>query len=174
VTGSKNPKRRDARVLALVALYESDLAHHPVGETLGRLIAQTRPQDDESGPAEGPVDDEAEEAVVAPGPDAVAYASQLVSGVTVNRGNIDALLGICAPEHPIPDLAALDRNILRIAVHELVAKLAPVKVIVNEAVELAKIYGSDASPRFIHGVLGAVTARIAYRGATTTPAPASP
>ena len=58
--------------------------------------------------------------------------------------------------------------------HELVAKLAPVKVIVNEAVELAKIYGSDASPRFIHGVLGAVTARIAYRGNPTTPTPASP
>lgn len=173
MTGSTNPKRREARTLALIALYESDLAHHPVGEALGRLIARSIPDADRTGPAAGPVDDEAEEATPAPGPDAVAYASQLVSGVTVNRENIDALLAVCAPEHPISDLAAIDRNILRIAVHELVAKLAPVKVIVNEAVELAKIYGSDASPRFIHGVLGAVTARIAYRGTPTTPAPAS-
>jgi N utilization substance protein B len=174
VTASSNPKRREARTLSLIALYESDLAHHPVGEALGRLIAHPAQQDDADAPEAGPIDDETEEANLAPGPDAIAYASQLVSGVTVNRENIDALLAVCAPEHPISDLAAIDRNILRIAVHELVAKLAPVKVIVNEAVELAKIYGSDASPRFIHGVLGAVTARIAYRGNPTTPAPASP
>ena len=67
MTGSKNPKRREARVLALIALYESDLAHHPVGEALGRLIAQTTRQHDDSGPAAGPVDDEAEEAIAAPG-----------------------------------------------------------------------------------------------------------
>ena len=174
MTASSNPKRREARTLSLIALYESDLAHHPVGEALGRLIAHPAQQDDTDAPHAGPIDDETEEANLAPGPDAIAYASQLVSGVTVNRENIDALLAVCAPEHPISDLAAIDRNILRIAVHELVAKLAPVKVIVNEAVELAKIYGSDASPRFIHGVLGAVTARIAYRGNPTTPAPASP
>ena len=174
MTASSNPKRREARTLSLIALYESDLAHHPVGEALGRLIAHPAQQDDTDAPDAGPIDDETEEANLAPGPDAIAYASQLVSGVTVNRENIDALLAVCAPEHPISDLAAIDRNILRIAVHELVAKLAPVKVIVNEAVELAKIYGSDASPRFIHGVLGAVTARIAYRGSPTTPAPASP
>jgi N utilization substance protein B len=173
VTGSKNPKRREARVLALIALYESDLAHHPVGEALGRLIAQATPDDDDSGPPTGPVDEEAGQAIAPPGPDTIAYASQLVSGVTVNRENIDALLGVCAPEHPIADIAAIDRNILRIAVHELVAKLAPVKVVVNEAVELSKVYGSDASPRFIHGVLGAVTARIAYRGPAPAPAPAS-
>lgn len=174
MTGSTNPKRREARTLALIALYESDLAHHPVGEALGRLIAQNGRHADASAPDAGPIDDEADNPNLAPGPDAVAYASQLVSGVTVNRENIDALLGVCAPEHPISDLAAIDRNILRIAVHELVAKLAPVKVIVNEAVELAKIYGADASPRFIHGVLGAVTARIAYRGNPTAPTPASP
>lgn len=174
MTASSNPKRREARTLSLIALYESDLAHHPVGEALGRLIAHPAQQDDADAPDARPIDDDTEEANLAPGPDAIAYASQLVSGVTVNRENIDALLAVCAPEHPISDLAAIDRNILRIAVHELVAKLAPVKVIVNEAVELAKIYGSDASPRFIHGVLGAVTARIAYRGNPTTPAPASP
>jgi N utilization substance protein B len=171
VTGSPNPKRREARTLALIALYESDLAHHPVGEALGRLIAQNAQSEDAAGPDAGPIDDEADNANQ-PGPDAT-FGMQS-SGVTVNRENIDALLGVCAPEHPISDLAAIDRNILRIAVHELVAKLAPVKVIVNEAVELAKIYGSDASPRFIHGVLGAVTARIAYRGNPTTPTPASP
>ncbi|HRA55712.1 MAG TPA: transcription antitermination factor NusB, partial [Thermoflexales bacterium] len=110
MTGSPNPKRREARTLALIALYESDLAHHPVGEALGRLIAQNAQSEDAAGPDAGPIDDEADNANLAPGPDAIAYASQLVSGVTVNRENIDALLGVCAPEHPISDLAAIDRN----------------------------------------------------------------
>lgn len=152
-----NPKRREARVLALLALYEADVAGHPVGEALSRHLAQAAPTD-EDGPRELP-------------PETVAYAAQLTSGVTVGRADIDALLAQCAPEHPVADLAAIDRNILRIAIFELRAELAPVKVVVNEAIELAKLFGSDASPRFTHGVLGTVTQRLAPLG--TMPAEAA-
>lgn len=157
MTIRSNPKRRKARTLALIALYEADVAGHPVGDALTRHLQHIAPADDETGLAEAD-----------PSPEIIAYASVLVSGATTGRAGIDALLAQCAAEHPIADLAAIDRNILRIAIVELRAGLAPVKVVVNEAIELAKVYGSDASPRFIHGVLGAATARLAADG----PAPA--
>ena len=60
-----------------------------------------------------------------------------------------------APEWPLDQMAVVDRNVLRIAMYEfLVTDETPVKVAINEAVELAKVYGSDSAPRFINGVLG--------------------
>lgn len=152
-----NPKRREARILALLALFEADVAGHPVGDALSRHIAQNAPADEVP----------ARELL----PETIAYAAQLASGVTTGRADIDALLAQCAPEHPVADLAAIDRNILRIAIFELRAGLAPVKVVVNEAIELAKLFGSDASPRFTHGVLGTVIQRLT--APATTPAEAS-
>jgi N utilization substance protein B len=68
---------------------------------------------------------------------------------------LDAIIRQYAPEWPLEQVAIVDRNILRIALCELrVMEDAPVKVIINEAVELAKAFGSDSSPRFVNGVLG--------------------
>jgi N utilization substance protein B len=72
---------------------------------------------------------------------------------------LDALIAKYAPEYPVDQLAIVDRNILRLAFFELKNMGdVPVKVAINEAVELAKLYGSDSAPRFINGVLGAFLA----------------
>jgi N utilization substance protein B len=68
---------------------------------------------------------------------------------------MDRLIARYAPEWPLDQMAVIDRNILRIAIYEfLITDETPVKVAINEAVELAKVYGSDSAPRFINGVLG--------------------
>jgi N utilization substance protein B len=73
------------------------------------------------------------------------------------RTNLDQIIAIYAPEWPLDQIAAIDRNILRMALWEFaVQHETPIKVAINEAVELAKQYGSDSAPRFINGVLGAL------------------
>lgn len=165
MSGRSPRNRRAARVLALMALFEADLAGHPVGDALARHLHQRAPVDTDEAATGG--DDNA--APLPPARDVVAYASVLVSGVTEARAEIDARLAACAPEHPVADLAAIDRNILRIAIFELRANLAPVKVIVNEAIELAKLYGADASARFAHGVLGSIVAQLPPPTESTAP-----
>jgi len=77
-----------------------------------------------------------------------------------NREKIDSIIQKHAPAWPVAQLAIIDRNILRIAVFEIVLNNSvPVKVAINEAVELAKMFGSDNSSKFINGVLGAVSAQ---------------
>jgi len=80
----------------------------------------------------------------------------LVSGVAKNQLPIDHLIGKYAPEWPVDQLAVVDRNILRLAIFEMGCQESdtPPKVVINEAVELGKTFGSDSSPRFINGVLG--------------------
>lgn len=126
--------RRRARVLALQALYEIDSTGHPSARVLHHLL-----EDDQHLTPEG-----------------VAFTTQLVSGVLACYQQLDQIIQQHAPEWPVEQLAIIDRNILRMALYELqhVADV-PVKVAVNEAVELAKTFGSDTSPRFVNGVLGA-------------------
>ncbi len=81
---------------------------------------------------------------------------KLVSGVAETRDTLDNLIAQHAPEWPPEQIAVVDRNILRIAIYELIFHKLPVKVVINEAVEVAKIYGGESSPRFINGVLGSV------------------
>jgi N utilization substance protein B len=84
----------------------------------------------------------------------------LGKGVTNCRRELDTVISELAPEWPIDQIAAVDRNILRIAVYELIYDSdTPPKVAINEAVELAKRFGSDASPRFVNGVLGSLAAQ---------------
>lgn len=81
----------------------------------------------------------------------------LVKGVTRNIKKIDKILKTYAPEWPINQIAILDRNILRIAIFELLYNDAtPFKVIINEAIELSKNFGSNNSSKFVNGVLGSV------------------
>jgi N utilization substance protein B len=76
------------------------------------------------------------------------------------KDELDAFISEHAPEWPLDQVAIVDRNILRIALWEFAVNGdTPIKVAINEAVELAKMYGSDSSPRFINGVLGSLAAR---------------
>ena len=87
----------------------------------------------------------------------VDFAVALVGGVTGCRTDLDAVIQRYAPAWPVPMLSAVDRNILRIALFELLhTPNVPSKAAVDEAVELAKMFGSDSSARFVNGVLGSV------------------
>lgn len=86
----------------------------------------------------------------------LAFLSWLVHGVLMYQTELDQLIGRYAPEWPVEKLAIVDRNVLRLSIFELASPDAdaPPKVVINEAVELAKTFGSDNSPRFVNGVLG--------------------
>ena len=129
--------RTRARSIALQTLFEVDMADHPAVE-----VMQERLEED-------PLPDELAE-----------FVRQIVFGILPNRERLDEVIARCAPEWPFDQIAAIDRNILRIAVWEFaVANLTPLKVAINEAVELAKKYGSDSAPRFVNGVLGTLAER---------------
>lgn len=86
----------------------------------------------------------------------VDFVKELISGIVKTEEKLDEILQPLAPEWPIKQIARIDRNILRIGLFELVfmGATVPPKVAINEAVELAKSFGSDSSSRFINGVLG--------------------
>jgi N utilization substance protein B len=126
--------RTRARSIALQALYEIDLSNHPPAD-----VYKSRLEEDS-------LSDELAE-----------FARQIIFGVLPLTQDLDHLIARYAPEWPLDQIAAIDRNILRIALWEsAVYKETPVKVAINEAVELAKKYGSDSAPRFVNGVLGAL------------------
>ena len=90
-------------------------------------------------------------------PAARRNAAGLVSGVAGVAGRIDGVIQNYAPALPVNLLAVVDRSILRVAIYELTHRTQiPRNVVVNEAVELAAIYGSESSARFVNGVLGSV------------------
>ncbi len=127
--------RRRARSVALKVLYELDSTDHPIGTVLTYRLADEALADD-----------------------AAAFVRQLVTGAWEHREELDRLIHQFAPEWPIDQMAVVDRNVLRIALYEFyIARITPLKVAINEAVEMAKAYGSDSAPRFINGVLGAFT-----------------
>ncbi len=84
------------------------------------------------------------------------FVENLVKGVLKNCDDLDAKIQPIAPDWPIDQIARIDRSILRIGLYELLfqAQIIPPKVAINEAVELAKAFGSDNSSKFINGVLG--------------------
>lgn len=84
------------------------------------------------------------------------FVSDLVKGVLDTQTELDGHIVPLAPEWPLEQIARIDRNILRLGLYELLhrADQVPPKVAINEAVELAKAFGSDNSSKFINGVLG--------------------
>jgi N utilization substance protein B len=85
-----------------------------------------------------------------------------VEGVLSERDRLDEVIAKAAPQWPVDQLSAIDRNILRLAIWEiLVNNRAPIRAAINEAVELAKEYGSDNSAKFVNGVLGSVSLTLA-------------
>jgi len=130
--------RRKARILALQVLYEVDSVGHEVEEVVAHLLAD-----------EGLLSGNS------------VFARELVSGVIQNKEKIDLNIQNFAPAWPIEQIPVVDRNILRLAIFEiLLDNKVPVKVAINEAVELAKTFGSDNSSKFVNGVLGSVSALV--------------
>ena len=129
--------RHQARIVALQALFEVDSTNHPAALVLSQRLQETPL------PADGEV-----------------FAKQLVMGVLEHRPSLDGLISDIATDWPLEQMALVDRNILRIAIFEItVDGQTPVKVAINEAVELAKLFGSDSSRRFVNGVLGTLVSR---------------
>ena len=84
------------------------------------------------------------------------FVSRIAHGVLEQQVNLDAQIQPIAPDWPIEQIARIDRTILRMGLYELLhmADIVPPKVVINEAVELAKAFGSDNSSKFVNGVLG--------------------
>jgi transcription antitermination protein NusB len=126
--------RTRARSLALQVLYEVDMANHPPADAFRSRLE------------ESPLSDELSD-----------FARQIIFGVLPRTTDLDQLIAKYAPEWPFDQVAAIDRNILRMALWEFaIFHETPIKVAINEAVELAKEFGSDSAPRFVNGVLGAL------------------
>ncbi|MCK4898166.1 MAG: transcription antitermination factor NusB, partial [Anaerolineales bacterium] len=88
------------------------------------------------------------------------FVREIIFGVWPIRHLLDEFISEHAPEWPLDQVAIIDRNILRIALWEFaVYEKTPIKVAINEAVELSKVYGSDSTPRFVNGVLGSLANR---------------
>lgn len=134
--------RRMARSLALQTLFESDAVSHDPTLVLDRHLE------------EEPVEEET-----------ARFARQLVGGVVTNMERLDTMISSSAPSWPVEQMAKIDKNILRLAIFEILFNNdVPVKAAINEAIELAKSFGSDSSSRFVNGVLGAIVAQRPRQG----------
>jgi N utilization substance protein B len=126
--------RTRARSIALQALYEIDMTGHLPEVVLANRLAET------------PLEDNLFE-----------FARSIVFGIQPIVNELDQVIAKHAPEWPLDQVATIDRNIMRIALWEIaVSNQTPLKVAINEAVELGKLYGSESTPRFVNGVLGSL------------------
>ena len=132
--------RRRSRILAVQVLFEADSSGRDVETVLARQLEESRLTDH-----------------------ARSFAAELVRGVQAHRDEIDATIEAHATAFPLDDIALVDRNVLRLAIYEVLfdTRRAPLRVAINEAVEIAKGYGSESSGRFVNGVLGAVALQAA-------------
>jgi len=126
--------RTRARSIALQALYEIDITGHPPALVIEERLSET------------PLEDNLSD-----------FARNIVFGIQPLIYELDQLIAKHAPEWPLDQVATIDRNIMRIALWEIaVSNQTPLKVAINEAVELGKIFGSESTPRFVNGVLGSL------------------
>ncbi len=127
-------RRRGARVLAMQMMFEADFTRKPLDRILQRrLLEEEVPE---------PVGD---------------YAEYLLRGAWEHRDEFDRMIAEAAPTWPLDQMARIDRNIMRLAMYEMLySPEVPIRAAINEAVELAKEFGSDASRRFVNGVLGTI------------------
>jgi transcription antitermination protein NusB len=130
--------RRKARIAVLQTLYEIDCSSHNVDDVLNRSLEEKISTEDTA-----------------------TFARELINGIIPRKASIDTILQRFAPLFPLDQIATIDRNILRIATFEIVFScIAPVKAVINEAVELAKSFGGETSPKFINGVLGSLISNL--------------
>lgn len=129
--------RHRARIAVLQALYEIDCAGHEPGQVIETRLEEAQ--------------------LPEPGSQ---FARTLARDVSAQQAVLDVLIGRYATEWPVDQIAIIDRNILRMAICEIMfSSETPVKVAINEAVELAKTFGSDSSSRFVNGVLGTLVTK---------------
>lgn len=128
--------RHKARVVALKVLYECDFTGHDPEEALNRVSAETHLSSE-----------------------AMSFSRQLIAGVLHHSRTLDHIIERFAPAFPVSQMSAVDRSLLRLGIHELVhVDATPSKVAINEAIELAKLFGGDSSAKLVNGVLGSVAA----------------
>lgn len=134
--------RRRSRILAFQVLFEAEQHKRVVSAVLDTRLAESKLSDD-----------------------GATFVRDLVNGVTAKRDDIDSVIERYASAFPLEDMAPVDRNVLRLAIYEVLFdnRGAPLRVAINEAVEIAKGYGSESSGRFVNGVLGAVALEAAER-----------
>ena len=126
--------RTGSRAAVVQALYESDASGHPAVASVTRLAAERGLGDDD-----------------------IDFATRLVKVCEERRNELDSRIAKIASQFPPEQMALVDRNVLRVALAELeMSDAAPKKVVANEAVELARLFGSDSSPQVVNGVLGAL------------------
>ncbi len=127
--------RRKARIVALQALYEIDTTKHKPDDVVKVQSAEAELTEENT-----------------------TFVQELISGVVANRAKIDENIRRFASSWPLEQLSVIDRNILRLAIFEILFdNKVSLKVSINEAVELAKAFGSDNSAKFVNGVLGSVS-----------------
>lgn len=129
--------RHLARTIAMQSLYQWDFSGQPEGK-LAEILAFNRHE-------------------FAPDFDDGGFVQELIDGVVQRQKDIDDIIVRFAPDWPLETITVIDRNVLRLGVYELKFSLTvPSKVAINEAIELAKGFGGEASGRFVNGVLGAI------------------
>ena len=129
-------KRTKARERALQALYQIDVAAEGIDDALGRFWKSFEPVERE----------------------VMDLAEALVRGVAAHRRDIDETIERTSTNWRLDRMAKVDRNVLRLAVYELLRTDVPLKVVINEAIELGKKFGSESSGAFVNGVLDRVAA----------------
>ena len=140
---SDSPRRR-IRFLVVEALYEADNSDHPASTVFERRWR-----------------DAAADVAKLAKPELGAFGHTAIDGVLEHRPELDDLISGAATRFPLDTMSVVDRNILRLAIWELLTdNAAPVAAVINEAVELAHRYGGESSPGFINGVLRTVSERI--------------
>jgi N utilization substance protein B len=127
-------RRTKARERALQALYQIDVAAEGIDEALSRFWRSFEPVERE----------------------VMALAETLVRGVAAHRRAVDEAIEQVSTNWRLDRMAKVDRNVLRLAVYELLETDVPVKVVINEAIELGKKYGSESTGAFVNGVLDKV------------------
>ena len=145
---SRPAPRAASRQLALQVLYAVDLAAGRKGEG----------ERDASGRGADAFESVARSFDLPEG--ARAFAKQLVFGVIERREELDRILGEHARNWRVERMAAVDRNVLRIAVYELLDTDTPTTVVIDQAIELARRFGDDPSPAFVNGVIDAVAVSV--------------
>jgi N utilization substance protein B len=129
-------KRTKARERAMQALYQIDVAAEGIDDALARFWRSFEPVERE----------------------VMSLAEAMVRGVAAHRRIIDEQIERVSTNWRLDRMAKVDRNVLRLAVYELLETAVPVKVVINEAIELGKKYGSESSGAFVNGVLDRVAA----------------
>ncbi|MDE3074401.1 MAG: transcription antitermination factor NusB [Chloroflexota bacterium] len=130
--------RRRARMAALEALFETDFHERDLDQLVRERLERTQLTRANQ-----------------------EFAHRLVHGVAEHKAEIDLIMAEAAPQWPVEQIAPVDKNVLRLAIYEVMFdNSAPAKVAISEAIELARLFGSSSSPKFVNGVLGAVMGKI--------------